>query len=206
LLENNIKYYKKISDEALINLSENKKYKFTVNEKLLNDNISNFLKIDDSTASKELIDKYKKDMHKMINTANIEYNKVLNKLNSTQYNISNFLKDDKVLKQKILNDYVDTGVIGFKAKNGARWNIETYSNMYTRHVNNECVRNSVLEQSKKQGKEKIKISIHGTKCDLCKPWEDKILTFEELETAKSAGLFHPNCLHIVLFVVERIKF
>jgi hypothetical protein len=197
LLKNNINYYKKISDEALSSLSSNQKYKFTVNEKLLQDNISNFLKIDDSKASKELIDKYKKDMHKMFNTANIEYNKVFNKINST---------DDEILKQKILNDYVDSGIIGFKAKNGARWNIETYSNMYTRHVNNECVRNSVLEQSKKQGKERVKISVHGTKCDLCKPWEGKILTFSELETAKSAGLFHPNCLHIILFVVGRIEF
>jgi hypothetical protein len=197
LIEKNINYYTKISDEALKSLSENKKYKLTVNEKLLNDNISNFLKIDDSTVSKELINKYRKDMIKTINIANIEYNKVFNKINAT---------DDEKLQQKILNDYADTGIIGFKAKNGARWNIETYSNMYTRHVNNECVRNSVLEQSKKQGKEKVKISTHGTKCDLCKPWEGKILTFEELETAKSAGLFHPNCFHIVLFVVERIKF
>ena len=192
-----INHYKNISDSALKNLSEGKEYKFVVDEKILNENISSFKEIDNSKASKELIDNYEKDMRKMIKTANFEYKKVLNKLKTT---------DDEILKQKILADYADTGVIGFHASDGARWNIETYSNMYTRHVNNECVRNSVIEESKNQGKDSVKISKHGTKCHLCIPWEGKILTFEELEEAKNAGLFHPNCLHVILFVVGRLRF
>jgi hypothetical protein len=109
--------------------------------------------------------------------------------------------DDILLKQKFLTDYAKNGCTGFIAENGARWNIETYSNMFSRHVNNELVRMDIIDQIKAQGRKKVKISSHGTVCELCKPYEGKILTFEELEEAKIKGLFHPNCLHIILFVV-----
>lgn len=195
MIEKVIKHYQKLTDLALKNLAEGKDFTFKFDENLIANNVKEFKSLDSSELSKTLILDYENDMRKMINRANKEYRKVLNQLNST---------DDEQAKQQILRRFSDSGIIGFEAKNGAKWNIETYSNMYTRHVNNECVRNNVIKMAKDQGRKVIKISIHGTICHLCKPWEGKTLTFEELEYAKSKGLFHPNCLHIVLFVVERI--
>lgn len=192
MIEQVIKHYRRLTDIALKNISSGKSFKFEYDERLIENNVKEFMSNDGSEISKSLILDYKRDMKLMIDRANREYRKVLNKFNAT---------DDIETKQAILRKFADNGITGFTAKNGANWNIETYSNMYTRHVNNETVRNNIIYLSKQQGKDKIKISKHGTKCELCKPWEGKILTFEQLEYAKSNGLFHPNCLHIVLFVV-----
>ena len=195
MIEKIIKYYQVLTDKALLNLSDEVNFKIEYNEKLIKNNIAEFKNIDSSELSKSLILDYENDMKKMINRANIEYKKTLNKLKAT---------NDTETKQAILRKFANTGIIGFTAKNGARWNIETYSNMYTRHVNNECARNYVINLAQKQNRNVIKISNHGTKCELCKPFEGKVLTVEQLDEARSKGLFHPNCLHIVLFVVERI--
>lgn len=196
MIEQVIKHYRRLTDIALKNIVSGKSFKFEYDERLIQNNVKEFISNDGSEISKSMILDYQNDMKKMINRANREYKKVLNKYNAT---------DDIETKQAILRKFADNGITGFTAKNGANWNIETYSNMYTRHVNNETVRNNIIYLSKQQGRDKVKISKHGTKCELCKPWEGKILTFEQLEYAKSKGFAHPNCLHILLFVVERIK-
>lgn len=195
MIEKVIKHYKKLTNVALKKLVNEENFKLEYDERLIDSNVKTFFGNDSSHLSKELIFNYKLDMKKMINRANREYNKVLYKLKATN-NIET--------KQAILKKFADSGIIGFEAKNGAKWNIETYSNMYTRHVNNETVRNNVIYLAKEQNKNIVKISKHGTKCELCKPFEGRILTLEELEIAKSKGLFHPNCLHIVLFVIGKV--
>lgn len=198
MLDNTIKYYKRITVEALNNLKEEKGFqfrKYMTNKSLQQANESFFLSVNKSDRARELIDRYNKDLQNMYKIARKEYNIVLNKIKAT---------DDPVLKQKLLDDYADNGIIGFVAKDGARWNIETYSKMYTSYVNNELVRMSVLEESKRQKRDRVKISSHGTVCNKCKPWEGRTITLEEYEEAKEAGFGHPHCLHIVLFVVGRI--
>jgi len=180
---------------ALTNLANGKRFQFRkmlTNHSLLQATKSHYEKYSRSPEAMKLIDDYTKAMNNMYRHAQAEYNLILNKLNAT---------DDPVLRQKLLNQVADNGFHGFTARNGARWNIETYSNMYSRHVNNELVRLQVIEQAKSKGYDKIKISNHGTICELCKPFEGKILTLAELEAAKARGLFHPNCLHFVLFAV-----
>lgn len=185
MLQNTTKYYEKISDEALKNLTAGKKYQFRKmmkNPSLLAANEDYFLSIHKSTQARELIKRYQKDMQNMYKIAGKEYNLVLAKIKATK---------DHILIQKLLNDYADGGVIGFTAKNGARWNIETYSRMYTVHVNNQLYRMSVREQAKSN---LFKVSTHGTICDLCIPYEGRILTGEELD---NSTLFHPNCKHFI---------
>jgi len=48
----------------------------------------------------------------------------------------------------------------------------------------------------------VKVSTHLGACELCQPWQGKILSFTgktegypTLEEARAAGLFHPNCRH-----------
>jgi hypothetical protein len=193
-----IKYYAKITDMALSNLAKEKTFqwrKHLTNHSLMQATESHYWKYSKSEEATKLITDYKKAMNDMYKNANVEYNNALKMLKAT---------DDPALKQKILNNIADNGFHGFTAKNGARWNIETYSNMYSRHVNNEMVRLSVIEEAKRQGKNVVKVSSHGTICELCKPFEGKILTLAELEAAKARGLFHPNCLHFLLLVVGGI--
>jgi hypothetical protein len=191
MLQNTIKYYEKITDEALKNLAAGKKYQFRKmlkNPSLLAANEDYFLSIHKSSQARELIKKYQQDMRNMYILASKEYNLTLAKIKATK---------DPALIQKLLSDYADSGVIGFTAKNGARWNIETYSRMYTVHVNNQLYRMSVREQAKSN---LFQVSDHGTICDLCIPFEGRILTGEELD---SSTLFHPNCKHFITEVSKK---
>jgi hypothetical protein len=137
-----------------------------------------------------LIAKYTKDMQNMHILATKEYNLTLAKIKAT---------NDPILKQKLLNDYANNGITGFTAKNGARWNIETYSNMYTTHVNNELVRMRVREEAKSN---LFQVSDHGTKCSLCIPYEGRILSGEELD---NSTLFHPRCKHYITEVPTEVS-
>jgi hypothetical protein len=123
-------------------------------------------------------------MNGMYKSARDDYNKTLKLLKATS---------DPIVKQRILDEYATRGIHGFTAKNGARWNIETYSNMCTTHFNNEIVRLSVLENIDQDGK--VQITTSSKPCPLCIPWENKILTLQELNYARSQGLFHVRCKH-----------
>jgi len=196
MLELIIKYYKRVTDMALTTLKSGKKFQFRkhlTNHSLLKAVESHYDKISKSDKARKLIKDYSIAMNNMYITAQKEYNILLNKINATQ---------DQELIQKLLSDYADKGIHGFTAKDGKHWNIETYSNMYTRHVNNELVRLSVIETVTNN---LVKVSSHSTICNECKPFEGKILTLEELSKAREAGLFHVNCLHFVLHVVRRLE-
>lgn len=186
-----IKYYAKVSDMAMLNLAQGKQFQFRKmlkNHSLMQVTKDNFQSINNSKKANDLINKYVGDMNNMYTLAQKEYNSILAKIKST---------NDPVLKQKLLNDYADKGIHGFTAKNGARWNIETYSNMYTNHVNSELWRMSVIESCESGV---VLISTHGTDCDMCIPWEGQTVTLEELEIARGEGLFHPRCRHFIIEV------
>jgi hypothetical protein len=187
-----INYYANVSDMAIINLKQEKKFQFRkhlTNHSLLKYVESNYEKITNSDEAKKLIKDYMDSMNKMHIPARTEYNKTLALLKAT---------NDPMLKQKIIDEYCESGIHGFTTKNGARWNIETYSNMCTTHFNNELVRLSVLETRKHD--DLFQISKHSKACPLCVPYEGLILTYEELQLAKSAGLFHVRCKHLVTIV------
>ena len=193
MLNNIINYYSKVTDMALENLAKEKNFQFG---RYLKNNVQtiaakdHYHKIHRSANADKLVDGYVKSMNNMYKLAQKEYNTVLAKLKATK---------DPVLKQKILNDYANSGCHGFTAKNDARWNIETYSNMYSTHVNNELLRLRELENSEGN---RFLISTHGTDCDLCIPWEGKILTRKQIQVARSEGLFHPRCMHFILEVLQ----
>jgi hypothetical protein len=192
LLNNLIKYYQKITDSALKNLKDGKNFQFRkyfTNRSLFESAESYFLKHSKSEEAREIIKDYKKRINNMTKTAVDDYNVYLKKIKSAKE-----AKNDELL-QKLLNDYANRGIKGFTAKNGAKWNIETYSTMLTVHTNNKLVRLKETEKIKALGGKKVKISNHNTICDLCKPYEGKILTFAQLDEAINNGLYHPNCKH-----------
>lgn len=185
MLNNIIKYYKNVSDRALKNLANGKGFQFRrnmTNKSLEQATTGHFQSIHNSENANKLISEYNTAMKNMAKSSQKEYNRILHIVKNT--------KDDK-LKQKMLNHMANNGIHGFTAKNGARWNIETYSNMYTRHVNNELVRMNVIENAKN---DLFDVSVHNTICDLCIPYEGKTLTRIQLE---ESTLFHPNCKHYV---------
>lgn len=193
LLDNIIKYYAKVTDAALNNLSNGKTFqfrKYLTNHSLLKVVESHYDSIDKSEASRKLVNEYMTAMNSMTIHAKNDYNLALKKFKAAA--------GDKVLQQSILNEFANNGITGFVSKNGARWNIETYSNMYSRHVNNEILRIRELNKIKERKESSVLISSHGTVCDICKKYEGRILTLMQLDAAREDGLFHPNCLHFIL--------
>jgi hypothetical protein len=192
LQDNLISYYEKVTNMALTNLKAEKTFQFRkmlTNHSLLKVVESHYEKITNSPEAKKKIKEYMNAMNNMAKVASLDYNMILKQIKST---------NDPMLKQKLLLDYADKGISGFVAKNGAVWSIETYSNMYTTHFNNELVRLSVLETVGPG--EKVQVTESSNPCPLCIPWENEILTLEELEEAKAAGLFHVRCKHFVIKV------
>jgi hypothetical protein len=196
---NIINYYEKVTDLALKNLAQEKQFRF---KSKLNNPVMLMQSEDElikkfkqasggkplTKEAENLINGYKEAVKGMNKLAVKDYNETLRKLKAAQS-----IED----KQKILYDLADRGFRGFKAKNGANWNIETYTNMYYTHLNNEMVRLGALDGIKA---DKVQISSHHTLCDLCKNYEGKIMDRSEVENARANGLFHPNCRHTILEV------
>lgn len=196
-----IGYYSKITDLALKNLKDEKQFRFKskLNSPVMliqaeDELIKKFKQASGgkplTEEAKNLINGYKEAVKGINKMASKDYDDTLRKLKTTQS-----IED----KQKILNGVADRGFKGFKSKNGAIWNIETYTNMHYTHMNNQMIRLGALDRIQS---DKIMISDHGTICELCKRYEGKIMTRLELDNAKMQGLFHPNCRHIILEVVQ----
>ena len=184
-----IRYYANVSDMAIKNLKQEKTFQFRkhlTNHSLLKVVESHYESITKTPEARKMINDYMTSMNGMYKEARDDYNKTLKLLKATK---------DPMAKQKILDFYCEKGIHGFTARNGARWNIETYSNMCTTHFNNELVRLSVLET--REPGDRFLISGHAGACPLCVPWENKILTYEQLQNAKSVGLFHVRCRHFI---------
>lgn len=198
---NIINYYSKITDLALKNLAQEKQFRFRskLNNNIIIGQSEDFLIKQFKKASgnnilseeaKKAIEDYKTSIKQMNILANKNYNDTLAKLKAA--------KTDEE-KRKILHDLAGRGFSGHRTKDNKMYNIETYTNMYFTYLSNEMVRLGVLSNIKN---DKVKISEHRTVCDICKLYEGKILTFEELERAKANGLFHPYCKHFIIEVKD----
>ena len=112
--------------------------------------------------------------------------------------------------KRLLTDYLDSEGIKIQDSAGRRWNVEDYSEMYARtdimNSYNQGVVNQMLQDDWDLGKI---TSYPSCECDVCKAWEDKIVSisgkskkYPALEKAYADGVFHPNCRHIVRPYVE----
>jgi hypothetical protein len=104
----------------------------------------------------------------------------------------------KEVEAKIRED----GITALVDKGGKRWELDTYANTLTRQVLSNGGRAGVYNTAQEYGFDLVKISVHGTECELCKPWEGEILSltgktegYDTLQDAEDAGLFHVHCKH-----------
>lgn len=123
---------------------------------------------------------------------------------------------------KALNMFANEGITGFTDKSGRKWELRTYVEMAVRtHVANVMV-DAHTARIESAGVRLVMVSQAPYECDLCKPWEGKILEIGgpdgphqvtvnnpmgrgtvtvrvagSLAEARSKGLFHPNCRHSI---------
>ena len=116
------------------------------------------------------------------------------------------LKDStlKELKDKIINDLAKdfTAIVD---KGGREWKLDTYAEMLARTRTREVTNLAMTTRLKMEGYDLVQVSSHGGGCDLCQPWDGKVLSmtgathgYPTVSEAEMAGVFHPNCKHRLL--------
>lgn len=118
--------------------------------------------------------------------------------------------------QVALDDLARRGLSGFTDKAGRRWGLESYVEMATRTTTAQAAVAGHMDRLEQAGISLFIVSDSPRECEVCRPWEGKVLTRGTadavatnaltgktervrvdgtLQRAMSAGLFHPNCTH-----------
>lgn len=107
--------------------------------------------------------------------------------------------------QRVLNNFAAAGITGFVDKAGRRWEMATYAEMAVRTGTAKAALQGHVDRSTELGLDLMIVSHFGRTCPICAPWEGKVLSisgkdpkYPSLDSAKAAGLFHPNCKHTLL--------
>lgn len=108
----------------------------------------------------------------------------------------------KQTAKRFREQLAERGVTGFKDRSGKMWNMRTYTEMHARTVCMQAHLEGTANRLVEQGHDLVKVSTHRGACELCQPWQGKILSitgktkgYPTLEEAKAAKLFHPRCRH-----------
>lgn len=111
--------------------------------------------------------------------------------------------------QDAIDKFIKNGVGGFRDKRGRWWSLEAYTQMATRTLITQALNQGKVNRYTEMGNDLVIVSKHERSCDLCRPWQRKILSlsgktqgYPTFDEAKSAGLFHPNCGHTFTAYVE----
>ena len=106
------------------------------------------------------------------------------------------------VSKRIVGDLRRRGIEAFVDKRGKVWNLRTYADMVAQTTAMEAELQGTVNRTLEAGMDLAKVSEHIEECDLCRPWEGRILSltgatkgYPTLAEAKQAGLFHPRCLH-----------
>src|SRR6185312_10741137 len=123
-------------------------------------------------------------------------------------------------KQRLLERYARSGATGFVDRRGRRWDLSTYAEMKIRTSATNAAVDAHLARISSSGIGLVHVSDSPRECELCRPWENKILSVSgsvgtytvpsvltgepvrvevagSIARARLAGLFHPNCTHFI---------
>lgn len=103
------------------------------------------------------------------------------------------------------------GLTALFDKAGRKWDLDTYAEMLIRTKVVEARNLGLINQVAEAGQDLVQVSSHNASCDLCHPWEGKVLSltgktagYPTLSEAESQGLFHPNCRHAINVLVPSL--
>lgn len=108
--------------------------------------------------------------------------------------------------QAALDRFADRGIAGFIDRAGRNWALESYAEMATRTATGRAVLSGYEDKLLQAGFDLVMVSDHPQECELCRPWEGKILSISGVRrvdvqwdattaAARAAGFQHPNCRH-----------
>jgi hypothetical protein len=104
--------------------------------------------------------------------------------------------------QRALNKFADKGIKVFRTASGANYDMASYAEMATRSAIGQASIQGHITKMTSFGFDLVQISDHHEECEICRPWEGKILSVSgndrehpSLAEATADGLFHPRCGH-----------
>lgn len=110
----------------------------------------------------------------------------------------------------IMDRLLARGIDRFVDSTGRRWHLDSYVRMASRTAGGQAAVDGQLTTMVAAGRDLVLISDSPRECELCRPWEGKVLSISgasvgqtvggvsvsgSLGQARSAGLWHPNCTH-----------
>jgi hypothetical protein len=111
--------------------------------------------------------------------------------------------------KRMVDELLEKGVTAFVDKGGTNWSLGRYAEMVARTTSREATNQGLQNRLAERGHDLVEISSHGGACELCAPWEGKVLSlsgktegYETVADAEAAGLFHPNCVHVAMPYIE----
>ena len=129
--------------------------------------------------------------------------KIIKELKSSP--TANGLKEQKKISAQLASELQEKGITFFTDKIGRKTPIEKYVRMRVFTDSVTIQRTSYFVRAIQYGVDLVRIvhlNIHPT-CELCAPFENKILSingdeagYMTIEEAQNYGLFHPNCDHV----------
>jgi len=113
--------------------------------------------------------------------------------------------------QRVLNEFANRGVHGFRDAADRNWNLSSYAEMATRTSAQRARIDGRFNKYQQNGYDLVVVSAHAESCPICDPWEGQVLSIsgksEEYPSkadARSAGLWHPNCGHNATLYIEGV--
>lgn len=187
-----------------------KEYRDAMGDKYkANKTLSNsFFKINDkkvNTLIKSVNNDLKTANRAVLRMTNDQYRQVIFK---SQMYVANGVMTPKQAIDAANQEFLRRGLNVIEYKDGKRVNIASYSQMAVRTAGTRAMLMGEGAFRKSIGQHLIRISSHGTSCELCIPWQGKVLIddvysggskkdgkYPLLSEAMDQGLFHPNCRH-----------
>jgi hypothetical protein len=107
-------------------------------------------------------------------------------------------------KRELIGTIREQGLTALTDRGGHSWTLERYTEMLFRTKAVETRNRGLMNRIVENDYDLVQVSNHNANCDLCSPWEGKILSvtgntpgYETLDEAEADGLFHPNCKHAI---------
>lgn len=104
-------------------------------------------------------------------------------------------------------EFVERGITGYTDRTGRRWPISTYTEMAVRTAGMRAFNEAYQAQLKSLGVHLFTVPDDNHPCPLCWPWQNRILSDQPddrpwvkgtVADARAAGLFHPQCRHVLM--------
>lgn len=120
-------------------------------------------------------------------------------------------KTKRDIKRIIVGILQEDGLEALIDKSGRKWKLDRYAETVFRTKVVEARNRGIANRMVENGYDLVQVSNHRSDHKACAVWESKILsltgetdTYPTVESAKRAGLFHPNCKHAINVIVPEL--